>query len=121
MTASLSLRLRYQWPEACRLNPEISPRTRTKAKFSSIERLSARASSETVYSGRLERSGAAIVRSSMPHMIAEHGRERDAAAGGGLGRTRACARLGDFGLAAGRHALLRAGQCRDRRRGRVRA
>ena len=29
MTASASLRLRYQWPEPCRLNPEISPRTRT--------------------------------------------------------------------------------------------
>ena len=32
------------------------------------------------------------------HMIAEHGSKRDAGAGGGLGRTRACARLGDFGV-----------------------
>ena len=48
-------RSKYQWPEPCRLNPLTSPRTRTSEKFSSTERLSAAASSETVYSGWFDR------------------------------------------------------------------
>ena len=46
---------------------------------------------------------------------------RNARPGRRLGRARACARLGDCRLAPGRPALLRAGQCRDRRGGGMRA
>ncbi len=54
-----------------------------------------------------------------PHMIAERGRKSDAGAGGGFGRSRARALLGDFGVAAGTPAVLCPRQRRDRRGSRM--
>src|SRR5262249_25265565 len=62
-TATGSLRSKYQCPELWRLKPEISPRTRMRAKRCSSVVRTAPVISATVYSGMLETGAASEVSS----------------------------------------------------------